>query len=204
MDSNFAIAILALIAACVGFAFWLNVTQEDFSDENIVNIDLQVKNIGGDIVSENSKFLNTVGSTSESKAKLVSHAVDAGTVMVESVSIGQSPIPNQQGVKADIGGGVEIFLLTFGTKTDGLKITSIPDATGADMSGAVGQTFFGFTNSYNSTPIVVIESEDILKNEVVACGIERDVCTFPNLKKLSENQYQLTLRPDFYYAFEKE
>lgn len=34
IDSNFAIAILALVAACVGFSFWLHSTQDDFSSSS--------------------------------------------------------------------------------------------------------------------------------------------------------------------------
>lgn len=38
IDSNFAIAILALVAACVGFAFWFLGASDDFKDNSIPQV----------------------------------------------------------------------------------------------------------------------------------------------------------------------
>lgn len=38
IDSNFAIAILALVAACVGFAFWLNMANHGFAEVEHQNV----------------------------------------------------------------------------------------------------------------------------------------------------------------------
>jgi|GEM_PF-3197783 len=48
IDSNFAISILVLVAACVGFAFWLNASQDDFSlsNDSVVQIKKDITDRG--------------------------------------------------------------------------------------------------------------------------------------------------------------
>lgn len=63
MDSNFAIAILALVAACVGFSFWFLRVSDDFRDDNMLQTLYKVEDEimqGNDVKDEKYRYTNRI------------------------------------------------------------------------------------------------------------------------------------------------
>jgi len=94
------------------------------------------------------------------------------------VTPSESPVPGTSGVKALLGDGTKVYLISESTdsnKTKNMKIISNPEKTGGDPSKLVGKTFLEFENLSGVNDQVVVFADE-KKAVVYRCDLKESKC----------------------------
>lgn len=131
----------------------------------------------------------------------------AGAVDTTAVSSSSSPIDDTAGVMVQLDDTSQLLLLA---EVDGsdvepaeLGIIADPDLTGADMTAALGGSFFRFeAMQENGAMQAVLQTEEPLAG-ILACNPVMNECDLVLTGTLADGSLVFDAEPDLYYAFEK-